>query len=119
MFVPYSGEWLYLLKVFYTVPAEKKLKAKMVGDFCPKCDSEAKRRKHKKEVKALREAIAKEKRSSLESVCETLNPQDFQIEDRFEIAFKDKALRDEVETNFKLPKHLHFVVSEKGGYISF
>jgi hypothetical protein len=117
MFVPYSGQWAYLLKVFYTVPAEKKLKAKMVADFCPKCDSEAKRRKHKKEVKAFREAIAKERRSGIESVCETLNPQDFKInlEDRFEIAFKDKALRDEVETNFKLPKHLHFTRSKKGG----
>ena len=119
MFVPYSGEWLYLLKVFYTVPAEKKLKAKMVGDFCPKCDSEAKRRKHKKEVKAFREAIAKEKRSFLESICKTLDSQDFKIEDSFEIAFKDEALRDEVKTNFKLPKHLHFVLSEKGGSLFF
>ena len=67
------------------------------------------------------EAIAKEKRSGIESVCETLNPQDFKInlEDRFEIAFKDKALRDEVETNFKLPKHLHFARSEKGGSLFF
>ena len=119
MFVPYSGEWLYLLKVFYTVPAEKKLKAKMVGDFCPKCDSEAKRRKHKKEVKAFREAIAKERQSGIESVCETLNSQDFQIEKGYEIAFKDKSLRDEVETNFKLPKHLHFARSEKGGSLFF